>query len=76
MNENSENEVNVPDGERKGILLMKNDPLVHESGPGLDREAKIREQAYLLWEEAGCPEGDGSEFWVQAEQNVNCSEKS
>ncbi len=55
---------------------MKNDPLVHESGPGLDREAKIREQAYLLWEEAGCPEGDGSEFWVQAEQNVNCSEKS
>ncbi len=54
---------------------MISDPHVHESGPGLDREAKIREYAYLLWEEAGYPEGDGVDFWVQAEQNVVGSEE-
>ncbi len=26
----------------------------------------IREAAYFLWEKAGKPEGDGTEFWVQA----------
>ncbi len=54
---------------------MTDDPHVHESGPGLDREAKIREYAYLLWEEAGYPEGDGVDFWLQAEQVVVRSEQ-
>lgn len=31
-------------------------------------EEEIREKAYLLWEEAGRPEGDGIEFWVRAER--------
>ena len=26
----------------------------------------IREAAYFLWEKAGKPEGDGTEFWIQA----------
>ncbi len=28
---------------------------------------KIREAAYYKWEAAGCPCGDGVEFWLQAE---------
>ena len=34
-------------------------------------EAEIREKAYLLWEAAGCPPGDGVEFWLQAEADPN-----
>lgn len=33
------------------------------------REDLLREQAYLLWEQAGRPCGDGVEFWLQAEAN-------
>ncbi len=28
----------------------------------------IREKAYYLWEEAGCPESDGSNFWEAAKE--------
>jgi hypothetical protein len=31
-------------------------------------EEEVRERAYLLWEGAGRPEGDGVDVWVQAEQ--------
>lgn len=33
-------------------------------------EEEIREKAYLLWEEAGCPQSDGTEFWVEAERQL------
>lgn len=33
-------------------------------------EDMVREKAYLLWEAAGCPEGDGVEFWVRAEREL------
>jgi len=26
--------------------------------------------AYLLWEKAGCPESDGTEFWLEAERQI------
>jgi hypothetical protein len=29
-------------------------------------EARIREHAYYLWEDAGCPEGRAEEFWARA----------
>ena len=32
-----------------------------------DRESRIRERAYHLWEAAGRPEGRHQEFWEQAE---------
>lgn len=32
-----------------------------------DRERKIRERAYELWQQAGSPEGQHEEFWRQAE---------
>jgi hypothetical protein len=33
-------------------------------------EDVVREKAYLLWEEAGYPEGDGIEFWIRAEKEL------
>lgn len=32
-------------------------------------ETEIRDRAYFLWEQAGRPESDGREFWLQAEQD-------
>jgi len=34
-------------------------------------EDLIREKAYLLWEAAGYPAGDGTNFWLQAEQALS-----
>ncbi len=31
-----------------------------------DLEQRIRERAFLLWEEAGCPEDRAEEFWLRA----------
>lgn len=31
---------------------------------------KTREAAYYKWEAAGCPCGDGVEFWLQAEAEL------
>ena len=31
----------------------------------------IRVLAYQKWEAAGCPEDDGTEFWLDAEQEIN-----
>lgn len=36
-------------------------------------EAELRLQAYLKWELAGRPPGDGSEFWLAAEREVRGS---
>lgn len=36
-------------------------------------EDSIREKAYALWEEAGRPEGDGVEFWIEAERQLATS---
>lgn len=33
-------------------------------------EEAIRELAYVKWEEAGCPSGDGHDFWLEAEREV------
>lgn len=35
-----------------------------------DREETIRVLAYAKWEAAGCPAGDGVDFWLEAEQEV------
>lgn len=34
-------------------------------------EDSIRERAYLLWEAAGRPDGDGVEFWLKAEEELS-----
>lgn len=30
----------------------------------------IRARAFYLWMEAGCPAGDGAEFWMDAEEEL------
>jgi hypothetical protein len=32
-----------------------------------EREERVRQRAYQLWEEDGCPEGRDVEFWERAE---------
>jgi hypothetical protein len=33
-------------------------------------EERIREAAYLKWEAAGRPDGDGVDFWLRAEREL------
>lgn len=35
-----------------------------------DVERQIRERAYQIWQEKGCPEGSDHEHWFLAEQEV------
>ena len=42
----------------------------------LSSESKIRELAYEKWESAGCPEGDGVEFWLAAERQIIASDQA
>ncbi len=34
-------------------------------------EQRIRERAFVLWEQAGCPEGQADEFWNLAQQEIS-----
>ncbi|WP_224014734.1 MULTISPECIES: DUF2934 domain-containing protein [Paraburkholderia] len=35
-----------------------------------EREARIRQRAYQLWEDDGAPEGRSDEYWGRAEKQV------
>jgi hypothetical protein len=35
-----------------------------------NREEEIRELAQQKWQQAGCPPGDGTEFWYAAEKEL------
>jgi hypothetical protein len=37
---------------------------------GHPTENDIRTRAFSLWEQAGCPQSDGVEFWLRAEQEL------
>jgi len=37
---------------------------------------KVRERAYYKWEQAGYPSGDGVDFWLQAEAELQQAEAS
>ncbi len=36
-------------------------------------EDNIREAAYFIWEKAGRPDTDGYSFWMQAIEQLSCS---
>jgi hypothetical protein len=36
----------------------------------VDRADEVRLLAYRKWQEAGCPAGDGVEFWLTAEAEL------
>lgn len=46
----------------------ESDPL--KEPPGEGQGEAIRVLAYQKWEAAGCPEGDGTEFWLDAEEEI------
>ena len=60
---------------RGGQLTPYGDPLgvLAETKAGLDQV--VRERAYLLWEQAGRPEGRADDFWRQA-QHQHFSERA
>jgi hypothetical protein len=38
---------------------------------------EIRDLAYAKWEQAGCPEGNGVDFWLEAEKElIACGKKT
>lgn len=36
-----------------------------------DRERRVRDRAYVIWVEAGCPEGQADEHWRRAAEAVD-----
>jgi hypothetical protein len=49
-------------------------PLRGELEPGLttpDRDARVREIAYFLWLDEGCPDGEDERHWTSAEALID-----
>ncbi len=42
----------------------------------VNNEQAIREAAYYLWQNAGCPNGQDNYFWNEALKQLNCCNKS
>lgn len=61
--------------DRAGQLTPFGDPhgVLAETKEGLDQV--VRERAYALWEQAGCPGGRAEDFWHQA-QHQRFSERA
>jgi hypothetical protein len=67
----------VPDSEKKrlkarphvsrgGQLMPYGDPAQIKAEQKMRLEEQIRERAYFLWKEAGCPENQADGFWHHA----------
>lgn len=54
--------------ETKASRAAIDEPTPTSSASGA--EERVRERAYHCWEEAGCPAGDGVEFWLKAEAEL------
>jgi hypothetical protein len=42
----------------------------------MDREKRIRDRAYQIWQEDGCPDGKSAEHWEQARRMIEQEEAS
>ena len=49
-------------------------PIQEQRGDEFDMA--IRELAYLKWEAAGFPAGDGFDFWLEAEREINANQSA
>lgn len=38
-------------------------------------EINVRERAYEIWQECGCPDGQAMEHWLRAESELNSAPK-
>lgn len=55
-----------PHVSRGGPLMPYGDALQTKSEQQMRREERIRECAYFLWQEAGCPDNQADAFWQRA----------
>ena len=69
MVDNSLGDVVLGDTTLKGAIRGIMDGIVMSN----TMEELTREKAYLLWEAAGCPEGEADKFWIEAEKQVKCN---
>jgi hypothetical protein len=62
-----------PSGSKSRRTAAATGPIPAAGAAPLPRatDEEIRRLAYLKWEAAGRPEGDGFNFWVEAEQELN-----
>ena len=54
---------------RSKAIIPSGPTIPPHHGPALIHEA-IRHRAYLKWLVAGMPDGDGVNFWLEAEQEL------
>jgi hypothetical protein len=55
-----------PHVSRGGPLMPYGDALQTKKEREMSLEGRIRESAYFLWQEAGCPDNQPDEFWHRA----------
>lgn len=58
--------------QRDGWLVQQPLTSMNEPSPE-DVHLETERRAYLLWQQAGCPEGRETEFWTQAEEEVRAA---
>ena len=69
-------EIGVADTGATEVLVNDGDSAsapVENQQTSIASEETIRELAHSKWEAAGCPTGDGTEFWLKAEKEVRLS---
>jgi hypothetical protein len=57
-----------PHVSRGGQLMPYGDALQTKTEQKMRLEDQIREHAYFLWQEAGCPDNQADEFWHRASE--------
>jgi hypothetical protein len=68
--------VGKPQRQSPWRLLLVNHPLPSSCGAALgetvmqDLEQSIRERAYHLWMESGCPDGNAEAHWLAAQREI------
>jgi hypothetical protein len=53
-------------------LSSETKPLAHDQ---MAFEQAVSQRAYQIWEDCGCPHGDDTAHWLQAERDVRANNK-
>ena len=76
-NTSKSTEIGVADTGATEVLVYDGDSAsapVENQQTSIASEETIRVLAHSKWEAAGCPAGDGTEFWLKAEKEVRHSQ--
>jgi hypothetical protein len=63
----------TPPPQRQGVTSVLPEISLHPENPVPEqgaREDVIRTRAYFLWEQAGRPDCDSAQFWLEAEREI------